>query len=441
MPESRAVVTAVLLFMILAAAAPGSASREATLPDKPSGCSANAGGIEIHVRPAWGVVPYEAVLGISLTGGPDSIEAVHWDFESDGDVDTVGVEVRHVFTEPVDHVVSALVSTRLRGCVSLYALVRGYNAVMSLTFDDGCVTVYTNALPLLNSKEVTATSYMEWLEVKQLHAAGWDIGSHTMTHISLPGADDSTLRYELLQSRIELESRGFPCDNFALPHGAYDDRVMAAIRMYYSSCRTSEPELNPPPECADPYHLKAKTGQPWLTLGAYKADIDSVVATRGWYILNNHRLMNDCHGCGWCMNVETLAGLLDYALARRVRVASIREALEYRDDRLAVEGELRRPARPSARQEAAVWAFTNPLRVPASIELDLPSPAAVSACVYDCAGRRVRELAGSPEKARRHVLAWDGLNSDGEPVASGVYYCLVTAGDGTHSSGPILILR
>lgn len=53
----------------------------------------------------------------------------------------------------------------------------------------------------------------------------------------------------------------------------------------------------------------------------------------------------------------------------------------------------------------------------------------VTLCVYDLAGRLVRELVNDDLPASEHVYSWDGQDRDGRRVASGVYFVnLVTAG-------------
>ncbi len=442
----------------LVSAPPSPASIEPTRPAAPTGCASGVFSLAIEARPGWGVVPFEAHLLISLVSPTDSVESVWWDFESDGSVDASGLEVGHVFDQPVDYAVTATVTTSERGEIGLRRTIEGYVAVMSLTFDDGCASVHSQAMPLLDARGLTATAYviptwvgnfgalyLRWDDVLDLADHGWDIGSHTMTHVSLKGVDDSTLHYELGQSLIELKARGFDVVSFSLPFGQYDQHALDAVKMYYESCRAVGNALNPPVEFADPYLLLSKTGQPWLSLGSYKADIDGVAATGGWYILNNHRVRPDCYSSDCCIETQTLADLIDYAMARRLKVACVREVLEYRAA-LQVNSGLPdgfpdSPGNDSPAASGVEWSVANPLTLPGTIEFVLPSPAAVRASIYDCAGRHVRDLeCGAIEKAK-HQVTWDGLNAEGEPVASGAYYCMITAGGQTHSSGPILVVR
>lgn len=71
---------------------------------------------------------------------------------------------------------------------------------------------------------------MEWSQIVELHEAGIEIASHTVTHPALSQCDDETLSFELWESRRELETRlGSPVEVVAYPFGGpgeYDDRVM-----------------------------------------------------------------------------------------------------------------------------------------------------------------------------------------------------------------------
>jgi flagellar hook assembly protein FlgD len=39
----------------------------------------------------------------------------------------------------------------------------------------------------------------------------------------------------------------------------------------------------------------------------------------------------------------------------------------------------------------------------------------------------------------RHNTRWDGINSDGSPVASGIYFCVISQGGATESRKMVLL--
>jgi peptidoglycan/xylan/chitin deacetylase (PgdA/CDA1 family) len=121
----------------------------------------------------------------------------------------------------------------------------------ALTFDDGFADWLTDALPVLEALAVRATFYVcpgllgararsvhgehgRLLDddgVRALHAAGMELGAHSMTHPDLRLLDDAALAHEVRESKAAVERiTGAPCRTFAYPYGLYDLRVAAAVR-------------------------------------------------------------------------------------------------------------------------------------------------------------------------------------------------------------------
>ncbi len=94
---------------------------------------------------------------------------------------------------------------------------------------------------------------LSWTQLEDLHEAGWEIGSHTITHPKLPETDDETLARELTGSRAEIVEHLGRCDTIAYPYGLADDRVAEAARKagylsgltLTSSHKRDEPLLRP----------------------------------------------------------------------------------------------------------------------------------------------------------------------------------------------------
>ncbi|NMF96728.1 polysaccharide deacetylase family protein [Aromatoleum toluolicum] len=78
-------------------------------------------------------------------------------------------------------------------------------------------------------------------ELRDMHAAGMEIGSHTVHHARLPALDDNALALELQDSRAALEDAlGLAVTSFAYPYGAWDMRCAGAVRAagYLAACTT-----------------------------------------------------------------------------------------------------------------------------------------------------------------------------------------------------------
>ncbi|MEJ2721755.1 MAG: FlgD immunoglobulin-like domain containing protein, partial [bacterium] len=80
-----------------------------------------------------------------------------------------------------------------------------------------------------------------------------------------------------------------------------------------------------------------------------------------------------------------------------------------------------------------VRAFPNPFNPSTTLAIELDAPAGVTVAVFDAAGRLVKRLWKGPLTAGAHRLEWNGSNETGQPVASGVYFAVITAGHHTRT--------
>ncbi|HET7121231.1 MAG TPA: polysaccharide deacetylase family protein [Solirubrobacterales bacterium] len=128
-----------------------------------------------------------------------------------------------------------------------------------LTFDDGFADTVETALPAMAAHGFTGIVFplahhldtaaplawpevagevarrpglmrsTDWEGIGKLVEAGWEVGSHGITHARMPTLSDEALAQELLDSRRLLEERlGRRCDLFAYPFGDWDERVARA---------------------------------------------------------------------------------------------------------------------------------------------------------------------------------------------------------------------
>jgi peptidoglycan/xylan/chitin deacetylase (PgdA/CDA1 family) len=123
-----------------------------------------------------------------------------------------------------------------------------------LTFDDGYVSFYTNAWPLLKQHKAPGTlfvitgfvgkpGYVTWEQVKAMAGAGIEMGAHTVTHPDLRLVKGEQLQREVAESRRVLqEQSGQPVASFAYPAGKYNDQTLAAVKEAgYTIAVTTEP--------------------------------------------------------------------------------------------------------------------------------------------------------------------------------------------------------
>ena len=175
-------------------------------------------------------------------------------------------------------------------------------ALVSLTFDDGWRSIYTNGLPLLHKYGLPSTQYLlpgkvddpEYMTVPMMRAfadQGSELASHTVTHPHLTAASSECLSEQLHKSQVLLQQWFGPsaATNFAPPYGEFDRRVLGEVQRYYRSNRSTDVGYNQKDDF-DVYDLKVQN----VVRTTTPADIDGWVrqalADRSWLILVYHEV-------------------------------------------------------------------------------------------------------------------------------------------------------
>jgi len=85
-------------------------------------------------------------------------------------------------------------------------------------------------------------------------------------------------------------------------------------------------------------------------------------------------------------------------------------------------------------------AHPNPVSRGTTLSFSLEARENVSMCIYDISGRLVAEIDAGALPAGPNEMMWDGRDSGGEDVASGIYLCRLKAGD-DHATSKLTVLR
>lgn len=160
-------------------------------------------------------------------------------------------------------------STSLKSFASHLAFIRGlkqgYEETLHVTFDDGDLSQYEHALPLLEEHGIKATffvsaglvgqhncdsrvarDYMDWEQLAELVRLGHTVASHGFSHKLLTGCSPKELDFQLSCSRSLLEDRlGVSVTCLAVPGGRWNREVLRSAQCAgYSDVWTSDPWIS-----------------------------------------------------------------------------------------------------------------------------------------------------------------------------------------------------
>src|SRR5579859_7285827 len=106
---------------------------------------------------------------------------------------------------------------------------------ISFTFDDGNLSTYTEAFPLMKKAGLrghiaVVTDFVgqpnrySWEQIKEMTDAGWEVMSHSRTH-DFREMPPAKLRAEVVESREILQKKGYPAKVFNIPGGSWSGRA------------------------------------------------------------------------------------------------------------------------------------------------------------------------------------------------------------------------
>jgi hypothetical protein len=83
--------------------------------------------------------------------------------------------------------------------------------------------------------------------------------------------------------------------------------------------------------------------------------------------------------------------------------------------------------------------YPNPFNSSTIITYETVQPGNVTLKIYDLLGRQVKELVNTFQEPSRYKVHWDGKNSQGKEVASGIYFYLLRAGERKEAKKMLLL--
>lgn len=205
------------------------------------------------------------------------------------------------------------------------------NPMVSFTFDDGFLSTFTNALPILSVRNIPATAYvttswidsgttgddfpaMNWDQVTTLqNQYGWEIGSHSVTHPQLNTLPIDQVDQELTQSKEELAQHGINATSFASPYGEVSDEVVAESLKTYSSHRGFTDRFDSRDNSYNNSNTTIQSIEESTSLTDVQSWVDQALASGQWLILVLHNVAENYNpNYKWTITNSELGQIADY---------------------------------------------------------------------------------------------------------------------------------
>jgi peptidoglycan/xylan/chitin deacetylase (PgdA/CDA1 family) len=162
--------------------------------------------------------------------------------------------------------------------LSNWARQRPASRSVIVTFDDAFQSIFDNALPVLQKRNVTSVTYvvaheiggtnrwdagnaqmrplMDRAALLDWQSADQEIGSHGLSHVPLAEISLEKARGEIFDSRKILEDlAGREIRHFCYPYGSWNNAVRDLVEEAgYETATIAHPGINPPN--ADPFTLR-----------------------------------------------------------------------------------------------------------------------------------------------------------------------------------------
>ncbi|MDD2902372.1 MAG: polysaccharide deacetylase family protein [Syntrophales bacterium] len=214
-----------------------------------------------------------------------------------------------------------------------------WTGMVSFNFDDGHKSVYENALPVFKKYQIVGSIFpvvgaiedqedwiVTWPQLSEFQAAGWEVGSHTMTHPHLTTLSAAQVDYELGESQRILAEHGIIAKTLVFPYNSYNSLVLDYTTRYYENSRTVG-EFNGF-DC-NRYLIVCKEVSAATTPEEAIAWIQEAVQKKMWLVLMMHEIVTG-PPAGYQYNVADLEKIVTYVAAHNIPAPNMQEALARR---------------------------------------------------------------------------------------------------------------
>ena len=181
-------------------------------------------------------------------------------------------------------------------------------------------TFYITTEPLIEHWD----DFMTPNQVKTIAQKGHEIGGHTVTHPHLPELSETSINYEIINSKNYLENLvGTKVTALAYPYGEFNTTIKNLTKdAGYTTARgVDEETLNT--ATTDKYDLKSSCIEKSTPFSVIKQAIDNAKSKKQWYILCIHEIKTN--GDEYSMTPTQFQQIVDYIKSAGINTVTVKE--------------------------------------------------------------------------------------------------------------------
>lgn len=166
--------------------------------------------------------------------------------------------------------------------------------------------------------------YVSAAQVREMQAAGHEIGAHSQTHPMLTTLTQEQMTNEIAGAKDDLMAIGVTPDVFVYPYGDYNNPVIQTVKdAGYDGARSVEFGFNT--KETNKYALKTQEVNVNTTLQDVKTWVDSAMKNKTWLTLMFHQVDNE--GLAYSTTPAVLQQIVDYLKQANASVITLGQGL------------------------------------------------------------------------------------------------------------------
>lgn len=172
--------------------------------------------------------------------------------------------------------------------------------VISIVFDDGWPSQFTEAMPIMDEYALKGTAYIigdrvgeagvvTQAQVDRMSENGWDISGHNLVNLTTMSLADAEAAVKA--ARAYVTEHGYKgMEHYAYPNGAYNQDIVRIVQKYFTTGRNIN-RVSQSATYVNPMVINSWQVYNSHSVNNVKAAIDAAIANNNWLVLGFHDIV------------------------------------------------------------------------------------------------------------------------------------------------------